>query len=196
MGRGGGLRPQRAGREVPLTEQADVEPDEVLVPHAEIMGQFEIDLGLITPTIQYAMIDNALRFHEGQSMEDHKSELGSLWGGFNEAAVANESAWNRTPMTPEEIVTPTEGNRMLAYPYTKSLVSQWNVNQSAGLVLCSYEKAQALGVDEAALDDAEEKAELIAHPWETRSDSFYFVDGRLVMQNKANDLSARKRRPN
>jgi len=140
-------RLQRAGREVPLTEQADVEPDEVLVPHAEIMGQFEIDLGLITPTIQYAMIDNALRFHEGQSMEDHKSELGSLWGGFNEAAVANESAWNRTPMTPEEIVTPTEGNRMLAYPYTKSLVSQWNVNQSAGLVLCSYEKAQALGLD-------------------------------------------------
>jgi hypothetical protein len=31
----------------------------------------------------------------------------------------------------------------------------------------------------------EEKEELINNPWETRSDSFYFVDGRLVMHNKA-----------
>lgn len=28
-------------------------------------------------------------------------------------------------------------------------------------------------------------AEMIEHPFETRSDSFYFVDGRLVMHNKA-----------
>ena len=31
----------------------------------------------------------------------------------------------------------------------------------------------------------EEKSELIAHPWDTRSDSFYCVDGRLAMHNKA-----------
>lgn len=31
----------------------------------------------------------------------------------------------------------------------------------------------------------EEKVELISNPWETRSDSFYFVDGRLAMHNKA-----------
>lgn len=28
-------------------------------------------------------------------------------------------------------------------------------------------------------------ADMIAHPLETRSDSFYFVDGELIMQNKA-----------
>ena len=138
----------RAGLEVPLTEQAEGTPGRVLSPAAEIMGQFEIDLGLITPTIQYAMIDNALRAHEGQTMEDHRSELGALWGSFNDVAVANESAWNRTPMSAEEIVTPSEKNRMLSYPYTKSLVSQWNVNQAAGLILCSLEKAQSLGLDE------------------------------------------------
>ena len=68
-----GLRLGRAGLEVPLTEQAEGTPGRVLSPAAEIMGQFEIDLGLITPTIQYAMIDNALRAHEGQTMEDHRS---------------------------------------------------------------------------------------------------------------------------
>ena len=138
----------RAGLDVPLTDQSDVQPDEVMVPHQEIMGQFEIDLGLITATIQYSMIDNAIRFHEGQSITDHRAELGRLWGAFNDVAVGNEHAWNRTPMTPDEIVTPSETNRMLSYPYTKSLVSQWNVNQAGGLILCSLEKARALGLDE------------------------------------------------
>ena len=29
------------------------------------------------------------------------------------------------------------------------------------------------------------KAEIIAHPWETKSDSFYFVENKLIMHNKA-----------
>lgn len=140
-------RYQRAGQEVPLTEQTHSPPDEVLAPHQEIMGAFEIELGLITPIIQYAMIDNAIRAQEGQSLAAHREELGRLWGGFNQVAVENEHAWNRTPMTPDEIVTPGEGNRMLAYPYTKSLVSQWNVNQGGGVILTSLEKARALGLD-------------------------------------------------
>ena len=138
----------RQGLEVPLTEQMDSQPNETLSPHAEIMGQFEIDLGLITPIIQYAIIDNALRFHEGQSMSDHRAELGTLWGAFNRVAVDNPDAWNRTPMSPKEIVTGTAANRMFSVPYTKSLVSQWNVNQAGGLILCTLEKARGLGLDE------------------------------------------------
>lgn len=33
--------------------------------------------------------------------------------------------------------------------------------------------------------DPELEQELIANPWETKSDSFYFADGRLIMHNKA-----------
>jgi hypothetical protein len=33
--------------------------------------------------------------------------------------------------------------------------------------------------------DPKVKEEVIAHPWETRSDSFYFVEGKLIMHNKA-----------
>jgi acetyl-CoA C-acetyltransferase len=145
-------RLRRQGLEVPLTVQVEDEPgnspDEVLRPAAEIMGQFEIELGLVTPTIQYAMIDNAIRAHEGQSLEAHRAELASLWGSFNRVAVSNPDAWDRIPRTGEEICTPTATNRMLAYPYTKSLVSQWNVDQAGGLILASYEKAKAMGLDE------------------------------------------------
>lgn len=31
----------------------------------------------------------------------------------------------------------------------------------------------------------EQREDMIASPWETRSDSFYFVDGQLVMHTKA-----------
>ena len=140
-------RLRRAGLEEPMTVQTDSQPDEILRPATEIMSRFEIDLGLVTPTIQYAMIDNALRYHEGQSLADHRAELGALWGDFNRVAVDNPEAWNRLPMTPEAITSPGESNRMLSFPYTKSLVSQWNVNQSGGLILCTLEKAQRLGLD-------------------------------------------------
>ena len=33
--------------------------------------------------------------------------------------------------------------------------------------------------------DPKVKEDVIAHPWETRSDSFYFVEGKLIMHNKA-----------
>ncbi len=141
-------RLQRQGLEAPTTLQTDSQPNEILRPAAEIMGRFEIDLGLTTPTIQYAMIDNALRYHERQSLVEHRLELAALWGDFNRVAVANPEAWNRLPMTSEAIVSPSESNRMLAFPYTKSLVSQWNVNQSGGLILCTLDKARRLGLDE------------------------------------------------
>jgi acetyl-CoA C-acetyltransferase len=71
-----------------------------------------------------------------------------LWAGFNRVAVENPDAWNRTPLSLEEIISPSATNRMLSFPYTKSLVSQWTVNQAGGLILCSRAKAIRLGLDE------------------------------------------------
>lgn len=141
-------RLERQGLEVPLTVQTESQPDEVLRPAAEIMSRIEIDLGLVTATIQYAILDNALRYHERQSLDAHRTELGSLWSGLARVAAENPDAWNRSAMSAEEIVSPSESNPMLAFPYTKALVSQWNVNQSAGLILCTLEKAHRLGLDE------------------------------------------------
>jgi acetyl-CoA C-acetyltransferase len=141
-------RLKRQGLEVPLTRQSDSQPDEVLRPAAEIMGKLEIELGLVTPVIQYSMIDNALRAHEGQSIDDHRRALGDLWAGMSRVAAGNDHAWNRDAMSSEAIREANPSNRMLAFPYTKWLVSQWNVNQAGGLVLCSYEKAKRLGLDE------------------------------------------------
>lgn len=140
-------RLRRLGLSESMIVQSDCPPDEILRPAAEIISRLEVDLGWIAPTIQYAMIDNALRYQERQSLADHRAELGALWAGFNRVAVANPEAWNRAPMSPEAIVSPDESNRMLSFPYTRSLVSQWNVNQAGGLILCTLEKAHRLGLD-------------------------------------------------
>jgi acetyl-CoA C-acetyltransferase len=130
------------------TPPIESEPDEILRPEAEILSRREIELGWATPAIQYAMIENALRHHEGQSIAAHRAELGALWADFNRVAVAHPGAWNRKVMSAGEIVEPSPENRLIAFPYTRSLVSQWNVNQAGGLILCTLERARRLGLAE------------------------------------------------
>jgi acetyl-CoA C-acetyltransferase len=49
-------------------------------------------------------------------------------------------------MTPEEIRTASLDNRWVCWPYTKVMNANNAVEQSAGLILCSAERAAALGV--------------------------------------------------
>ena len=51
-----------------------------------------------------------------------------------------------SPARATEIATPGPGNRPLAYPYNRWHASQWTVDQSSALVICSAERARAAGV--------------------------------------------------
>lgn len=136
------LRASITGQEAPQTPQAGVEPDSVLRPAGDILDQLEMQHGLIMPVIQYAMVENALRAVEGLSLEAHQQELADLGARMSRVAVANPDAWNREAVSAETI----RRARMMAFPYTKLHVSQWTVDQAAGLILCSAETARALGV--------------------------------------------------
>lgn len=50
-------------------------------------------------------------------------------------------------MTPGEIGTPTATNRMIGWPYTKAMNSNNDVDMAAAVIMCSAERAAALGVD-------------------------------------------------
>src|SRR5439155_27112090 len=65
---------------------------------------------------------------------------------FNKVAVANPYAWFRTPMTAAEIREATPDNRMVGFPYTKAMNSNWDLDQAAALVICSAGAAEACGV--------------------------------------------------
>ena len=141
-----GLRASITGVEVPDTDQGGAQPDDFVTPHGMIISRAEIDTGLVMATHHYAMIENARRFADGQTIEDHRDEVAGLWARFAQVAAANPDAWFRDGLDAAAIATPENGNRMLAWPYTKWHNSQWNVDQAAALIFCSAETARALGI--------------------------------------------------
>jgi acetyl-CoA C-acetyltransferase len=120
----------------------------VLRPAADIVTRAEIQAGLAMPVTQYSIVENALRAADGETVASHRRRVAELWEGFSRVAAANPDAWSREALDAEEIGEPGPGNRMLAFPYTKRLVSQWNVDQAAGLVICSLETARAMALPE------------------------------------------------
>ena len=100
------------------------------------------------PVNSYAVLENALRFAEGQSIAQHRDAVARLWAAMSDVAERNPDAWRRERLTPEQVRDAGPGNRMLAFPYTKLHNSQWNVDQAAGLVFSSVEAARAAGIPE------------------------------------------------
>jgi acetyl-CoA C-acetyltransferase len=131
------------------TQPADVRPDVELAPVESIMHPLEIELDLTIVVRQYAMLETALRYAEGLSPAAHREKLAALWAGLSRVAAENPDAWSREIVPAERVASTANGNRMLAYPYTKLHNSQWNVDQAAGLILCSVETARSLGIPEA-----------------------------------------------
>jgi acetyl-CoA C-acetyltransferase len=123
------------------------------VPHTEVLGDElqmnmpeEASLGLVMPVQLYPIFDNALRFEQGLGMDAHRDRLAQLWAGFAEVAESNPHAWIQEGATAEEIRNPSADNRMIGFPYTKLMNSNNAVEQGAALLLCSAERAAALGV--------------------------------------------------
>jgi len=96
--------------------------------------------------LTFAVFDIARRAHLGVEPEEHRRRLGRLLAPMTDVAAANPYAWFPTRRRPEELIEPGPDNRMVGYPYTKSMVAVMEVNMAAGLVVASEEKADALGV--------------------------------------------------
>jgi len=106
----------------------------------------EEERGLDLPIHVYPLFEHALRAERGRTVDDHRRTVGSLWSRFSDVAAANPHAWMRQARTAEEIVDASEGNRMIAHPYTKLLTANMQVDQSATLIMCSAAAARSAGV--------------------------------------------------
>lgn len=104
--------------------------------------------GLFLPTDIYPIYENATRAAWGQSLDEGQKESAAIWAQMSEVAVGNEGAWIRKAVSAEEILTPSESNRLLAWPYTKLMVANSSVNQGAGFIVASLAEARRLGIAE------------------------------------------------
>ncbi|MCP3938989.1 MAG: acetyl-CoA acetyltransferase [Actinomycetia bacterium] len=139
-------RARRAGMWIDMIEQTDIKPDEVAGADLDMVDPFEQSRGLSQPIHMYPLFESAVRYSNGETLNEHRDRLSRLWAGFNEVAVANPNAWFRTPMSADEIRNPSGSNRMIGFPYTKAMNSNWDLDQAAALILCPAETAEQLGV--------------------------------------------------
>lgn len=129
------------------TQQGDdVAPARVIGDELVMSHPGELARGIVMPVQVYPLFEQAHRIALGRSMGDHLVAISELWARFSEVAARNPHAWIREPMTAEQIRTPTPANRWVGFPYTKVMNSNNAVEQSAALLLCSAERADALRV--------------------------------------------------
>jgi acetyl-CoA C-acetyltransferase len=102
--------------------------------------------GCMFPANVYPMFENALRAHLGRGLAEHAMAMGRLFAPLSAVAARNRHAWFPTERTPEAIATEGPDNRMVGFPYTKYMNAVIQVDQAAAVILCSSEKADALGV--------------------------------------------------
>jgi acetyl-CoA C-acetyltransferase len=94
----------------------------------------------------FALRDVARRAHLGLDVDEHRAALGELFAPMSAIAATNPHAWFPKAWTAGELVEPSADNRMVAFPYTKRLVSVMDVDLAGALVLASPEAADRLSV--------------------------------------------------
>jgi len=139
----------RAGVDVPAAPAVAVDstPDELIEPDGMVIAQVEIERNLTTAAHQYAIIESAIRSLHDRSVGTHQRVLGELWARFARIAAAAPAGWDRRALDAEAIAFESPTNRLIAAPYPKWLVSQWNVDQAAALVFTTVGFARRHGID-------------------------------------------------
>jgi acetyl-CoA C-acetyltransferase len=105
-------------------------------------------LGASIPAHIYPFYEIASQARWGQTPEQAQKESGALWSAFSRVAADNPLAWSTHAKDSASIVTPSATNRLIAWPYTKSMVANPNVNQGAAVLICSLDRARRAGIAE------------------------------------------------
>lgn len=140
-------RAKAAGVDLGWTRQGDdvvaarVTGEEMTLNHPA-----ELARGIAAPTQIYPLFEQALRRAAGRSIDEHLVGVSELWAGFAAVAADNPHAWIRDAPTALQIRTAGADNRWITWPYTKLMNANNAVEQGAGLVVCSAERARTLGV--------------------------------------------------
>ncbi|TSH89568.1 acetyl-CoA acetyltransferase [Verticiella sediminum] len=134
----------RQGIELPWTPFAHDAPAPVRA--RTFAHPLAVQLGCANPVTVYPFYETASAAHWGQTPAEAQRESGVLWSRYAEAAAHNPYAWLGTRRTPEEILTPSPGNRRIAWPYNKLMVANPMVNLGAALIVTSLAAALRAGV--------------------------------------------------
>lgn len=129
-----------------LPERDGAAPDETVGNDQALTTPVEESIGVHHPVRFYAMAETALRHRIGESVDEHRRRISTMWARASEIAAANPHAWLQTARSADDIATPSEGNRPITTPYPKLMTSNLNVDQGGAVIMCSVEAAERLGI--------------------------------------------------
>ncbi|WP_040156335.1 acetyl-CoA acetyltransferase [Mobilicoccus massiliensis] len=118
---------------------------------ADMTSPRQSALGLDHAPAAYALFENARRARLGRTRAEYARSMGELFAPFTEVAAENPHAAAPTRRSPDELVTVTDRNRIIAEPYPRFVVARDQVNQGAAVLLTSLATARELGVPEGRL---------------------------------------------
>ncbi len=140
------MKTRREGIELHWPKAPEGQLPRVMGDDLEMSHAAERAQGIYLPVHVYPMFETAIRAAAGRSVGEQLQVASELWARFSDVAAKNPNAWIQKSRTAEEIRTPTPSNRIIGFPYTKYMNSNNDVDMGAALIMCSVEKARALGV--------------------------------------------------
>ena len=106
----------------------------------------EASLGLTEPLQLYPLLETAIAWSKGETIEQHMRGTARLWADFSEVASRNPYAADRQVHSADALLSAGPDNRYVGYPYTKQMNSNQFVDQAAAFVLCSVAAAKRAGI--------------------------------------------------
>ena len=134
----------RSTEYVPEPEAAS--PDETFGDEKPMATPAERALGIDTAVNFYAMAETAIRHRNGETVDEHRRRIATLWAEGSRVAADNPDAWIRGVVTADEIAAESDSNRPIASPYPKLMTANLNVDQGGAVVMCSASAAARTGV--------------------------------------------------
>lgn len=136
-------RAKKAGERLAWSHRSDT-PDPF--PFEAPFHPAEIAHEVFQAWLTFPLFDIARRARLGIAPVDYAQAIGALLAPFSEVAATNPHAWFPVARTADELATPSDGNRVVGYPYTKWAVSVIDVDMAATVIVASHARADALGV--------------------------------------------------
>ncbi len=96
--------------------------------------------------LTFASRDVARRARLGMAPEEYRRRIGELLAPMSEVAATNPHAWFPVAHDVDDLIVARPDNRMVGYPYTKTMMSIMDVDMAGALVLATHEAADQLGV--------------------------------------------------
>jgi acetyl-CoA C-acetyltransferase len=138
----------RKGFELDWREEFDA-PLDRREYHKRFVSRDEYSSGLSLPAHYYALIENYQAHQMGHNAPQHQRYMAQLLAPFSSVAAANPYAQWPIAYTAQELAAVGPSNYPISLPYSKLLVAQDAVNQSAALLLTSVGHARRVGIDPA-----------------------------------------------